>query len=52
VISGTIEWSDSDVTLTSVPPYLFTITASILIPPSGGQLRGPVAQVTVHKDPG
>ncbi|MGA9565765.1 MAG: hypothetical protein WBS19_09605 [Candidatus Korobacteraceae bacterium] len=52
MISGTIEWSDSDVTLTSVPPYLFTIAASILIPPSGGSFGGPVVQVTVHEDPG
>jgi hypothetical protein len=52
IISGTIQWADSDAKLQGNPPYRFTVTANTLATPSGGGFQYFVPQVTGHEDAG
>jgi hypothetical protein len=52
VISGMIQWSDSDATVTGNPAYRFTISAGIMVTPQGGGFQQFVPQVTGHEDAG
>jgi hypothetical protein len=52
VISGTIQWSDADATVTGNPAYRFTVTAGVMVTPPGGGFQQYVPEVTGHEDTG